>query len=102
MNKFKLACEKLGKVEDILEKYNIQSVDDLDCELQDRLDYECLLDECRQAEKDRNIFNKALDLMSCVLCNKSRTDLEKQLTKFTWRKEVIEFFKQQAEKEIGE
>lgn len=30
MSKFKLACEKLGKLEDILEKYGIESVEELE------------------------------------------------------------------------
>lgn len=30
MSKFKLACEKLGKLEDILEKYGIESLDTLE------------------------------------------------------------------------
>ena len=30
MRKFKLACEKLGELEDILEKYGIESVEELD------------------------------------------------------------------------
>ena len=33
MSKFKLACEKLGKLEDILEKYGIDSVEELDKKL---------------------------------------------------------------------
>lgn len=33
MSKFKLVCEKLGKLEDILEKYGIESVEELDKKL---------------------------------------------------------------------
>ena len=35
MSKFKLACEKLGKIEDILEKYGIESVEELEKKLAD-------------------------------------------------------------------
>lgn len=29
MSKFKLACEKLGKIEDVMEEYGIESVEEL-------------------------------------------------------------------------
>ena len=35
MSKFKLACEKLGKIEDMLEKYGIESAEELEKELDD-------------------------------------------------------------------
>ena len=35
MRKFKLACEKLGELEDIMEKYGIDSVEELDKKLTD-------------------------------------------------------------------
>ena len=33
MSKFKLACEKLGKIEDIMDKYGIESVEELEKEM---------------------------------------------------------------------
>lgn len=35
MSKFKLACEKLGKLEDILEKYGVESIEELNERLED-------------------------------------------------------------------
>lgn len=61
---------KLGKLEDIMEKYGVESMEDLDSELQDRLDYKCLLDECNKAQHDRDTWKKACELV----CKKVRTE----------------------------
>lgn len=46
------------------------------------------------------LTEKALDLMSLVLCTGARNDLKSQLGKFTLRESVKKFFLEQAQKEI--
>lgn len=46
------------------------------------------------------LTEKAFDLMSIVLCTGARDDLKRQLGKFVFRKEVKQFFLEQAEKEV--
>lgn len=51
-------------------------------------------------EMENKILAKALELMSIVLCTGARKDLENEISKFSWREDVVRFFKQQAEKEL--
>ena len=58
MSKFKLACEKLGKLEDILEKYGIESVEELEQELKIAHEIERLKDKNIDLNNAIIVFNK--------------------------------------------
>lgn len=47
-----------------------------------------------------DVVEKALELMIDIHCNKSRQDLELILRTFVFKKGVIDFIKEQAEKEL--
>lgn len=51
-------------------------------------------------EKELKLYKEAFDLMSIVLCTKSRPDLEERLEKFGLRQEVKNFFLEEAKKEV--
>ena len=53
----------------------------------------------QKLETELKKYKDAFDLMSIVLCTGARDDLKRQLGKFTLRKEVKQFFLEQAEKE---
>lgn len=57
-----VAIHKLAVFEDIMDKYEIETVEELDAELQDRLDYKFLLDECNKLQQDRDTWKKACEL----------------------------------------
>ena len=59
------------------------------------------IEEYENLTHENKILAKALELMSIVLCTESRDDLRNKIKKFAWREDVVKFFKQQAEKEIG-
>lgn len=77
MSKFKLACEKLGKIEDIMEKLGIKFVEDLDDEIRSlRIDKKIYI-------KDRDTWKRACELACDVLrdinykiYNEDRIDFE--------------------------
>ena len=87
MSKFKLACEKLGKIEDILEKYGIESVEELEKKLADSDTWKraCEFLAYKYAEE----YFDGRDIEHCFNANKR--------DKFV--KENINHFYQQAKKE---
>ena len=87
MSKFKLACKKLGKIEDLLEKYGIESVEELDKKLADGITWQkaCEFLAYKYAEE----YFDGRDIEHCFNANKR--------DKFV--KENINYFYQQAKKE---
>ena len=77
MSKFKFACEKLGKIEDLLEKYVIESVEELDNALFQRIVsidnpfvkgyVQAKIDAINRAEQDRDTWKRACELASETL-----------------------------------
>ena len=77
MSKFKFACEKLGKIEDLLEKYGIESVEELDNALFQRIVsidnpfvkgyVQAKIDAINRAEQDRDTWKRACELASETL-----------------------------------
>ena len=53
-------------------------------------------------EKDQRIaeLEKALELMSLVLCTGAREDLKREISKFNWRQQVVDYFKAKAKEEL--
>lgn len=66
MSKFKLACEKLGKLEDIFEKYGIERVEELECFLDDYSKNQgrdfAICEERDDLKKDRDTWKRACEL----------------------------------------
>lgn len=56
--------------------------------------------ENRQPCQINKVNEKVIDLMGAVFCTHSRPDLEKELHKFETKTQVINYFKDLAEKEI--
>ena len=81
MSKFKFACEKLGKIEDLLEKYGIESVEELD-KLIDGMQstINVLLQRNKNTKQDRDTWQKACELAcqiiitGCCDCIEDTTD----------------------------
>lgn len=53
-----------------------------------------------ELQRRLDVVEKALELMIDIHCNKSRQDLELILRTFVFKKGVIDFIKEQAEKEL--
>ena len=63
MSKFKFACEKLGKIEDLLEKYGIESVEELDKKIAyyiDKIDLEAENEYLKKAIEKQNMVSKSI------------------------------------------
>ena len=56
MDKFKLACEKLGKFEDMLEKHNLEGIKELDLLLNGML--KVWQEKCNAEKRTKEILNK--------------------------------------------
>lgn len=67
---------KLGKLKDIMDKYGIERLEELDSELQDRIDFKCLLAECIKAQQDRDTWKKACELVCKKVRNEYYSDYE--------------------------
>lgn len=100
MSKFKLACEKLGKIEDIMEKLGIKFVEDLDDEIRSlRVDKYVY-------KKDRDTWQKACELacehiakVEWLSCPETDNISESENEIKTLTKQSLNFFYQQAKKE---
>ena len=67
MSKFKFACEKLGKIEDLLEKYGIESVELLEHIIKKGIVINSTIEDFAKEEydkmkQDRDIWKKACEL----------------------------------------
>lgn len=95
MSKFKLACEKLGKLEDIMEKYNCKVVEDLQKELStNKLLHETIAELSKmvtKAENERDTWQKACELMG--------EELDMYATKEDNTISTAQYFYQQAKTE---
>lgn len=63
MRKFKLACEKLGKLEDIMDKYGIDNVEELDKKIAyyiDKIDLEAENEYLKKAIEKQNMVSKSI------------------------------------------
>ena len=94
MRKFKLACEKLGKLEDIMEKYGID-IQNLDYMLEDYSKNQgrdfAICEEMDGLKKDRDAWKRACELMG--------EELDMYATKEDNTISTAHYFYQQAKKE---
>lgn len=85
MSKFKLACSKLGQLEDIMEKYNIESIELLEHIIKKGMVINPIIDDFAKEEydkikQDRDNWKKACELAcqiiisGCCDCIEDTTD----------------------------
>ena len=63
MSKFKLACKKLGQLEDIMEKYGTDNVEELDKKIAyyiDKIDLEAENEYLKKAIEKQNMVSKSI------------------------------------------
>lgn len=100
MSKFKLACEKLGKLEDILEKYGIESVEELDYLLEVfkkmRKQYGKLNQENCKSKKELDTWKRACELACKELEKRNCFAQDKQTRRIV---DLKDCFYQQAKTE---
>ena len=107
MSKFKLACEKLGKLEDIMEKYNCKVVEDLQKELStNKLLHETIAELSKmvtKAENERDTWQKACELACKRICYMLDQEMQyhehEKFNSKEYLKTEIDYFYQQAKKE---
>ena len=108
MSKFKLACEKLGKIEDLLEKYGIESLDTLEHIIKKGKVIIAVADNVsiyEEIQKDRDTWKRACELACDAMTKLGGDDccgcrLNKEMCKICENKKgLIDYFYQQAKKE---